>query len=245
MTIKKKNKVLWTVICLVGILAVGIVAYAYTSNTPTAVTTVIENAGGVTINNPVQPAEENLGSVVSADTLPSMVCTADNCTYTATGDFINASTTIVSVADPFLMATTTAGDVVLLQDDFGDGYTGATSTVDLVRLMTTGVSTTTYSVHCASAPTAYATSSNWINIITSTTIATSTGLGVIENNIATTAGAEVTGGSVAKIMIGPSNPYIICKVYNPYYLVAADMGGFTGDSNTFAGKFAVRFSRIR
>jgi hypothetical protein len=241
MTIKKKNKVLWTVLCLVGILAVGIATYAYSGATPT---TVIENAGGVTINNPVQPVEEErLGAVVSADTLPSMVCSADLCTYTMTGSFADATTTILAFADPFVKATSTSLDVVLKNTtNSGYGLTGATSTVDMVMLEITGVATSTFSVDCGVA--AYdgtnGASTPTVELLSTATnsIATSS-KGVLENNLTAALGGIVDAGTIVKVTLNPNYPYFTCLVTSVY------PGAFTETTNTFDGKWAVKVHKTR
>ena len=243
MTIKKKNKVLWTVICLVGILAVGTIGViAFSSNTPP--TTVIENAGGVTINNPVQPVEDqSLGAVVSADSMPAMVCTADECVYTATGSFADATTTILAFSDPFVKATSTSADVVLKgTTENGYGYTGATSTVDMVRLDITGVATSTFSVDCGAADKDGSTGASTpdVELLSTATnsIATSS-KGILENNLTATLGGIVDAGTIVKVTLNPNYPYFTCIVTSLY------AGAFTEATNTFDGKWSVRVSKTR
>lgn len=158
--------------------------------------------------------------------------------YHLSASFIDASTTIVSIVDPFLMATTSMGDVVI-SGTYPNGYTGASSTVEMIRLSVLGVSTSSFAVGCAAAPTAYATSSASYDILISGPVATSS-RATIENNVTAALGASVNGGTVAKIMIGPSFPYLICKVWEPW---AGSLGGFTGTTNTFDGTFVARISK--
>lgn len=237
---KKLRVKLWLsmgIIVLVAVIAVvgGVKAYQ-SYNAPK----VVVEGDYIEAQLPPEPAP--LGAVSSPDIEYQYLSVNGDATYHLTGTFINASTTIVSVPNPFLKATSSAADVVLVQETSAFGWTGATSTVELMRLNITGAATSTFEVACASAPTAYATSTYSYNILTSDVIATSS-TGIIENNLATTYNQGVGGGSVAKIMLTPSYPYLLCKVGSADQ--SADVGGFTGDANTFDGTYTIRISRQR
>src|SRR3990167_6792820 len=170
-----KTWALWSVIILEGILAVSGVLYAYTNGGAGQPTTIIENAGDITINNPEQPAaliddgEADLG----ANLFPNPRCVSEDCVYVAAGKFQDATTTIVGFANYWRMATTSPNQVVIENStDNGFGYTSATSTVELVNLNITSNATSTYSIVCGASASRYATSS--VNILYTLDIATST-----------------------------------------------------------------------
>lgn len=247
MTKKKKNYALWTVICLVSILAVGTIGViAFSNNSTIPPTTLIENAGGVTINNPVQPSpveDVNLGAVTSADALPAMVCSSDLCTYTATGAFMDASTTIVSIADPFVRATSSNSEIILSGTiNNGIGLTGATSTVSFAMLNITTAATSTFGVSCGAASSTGSTigtaTNNEIITHTANNIATST-TGVLVNGLTRALGGIADAGTVRSISIGGTFPYLTCVIVSVY------PGAFTEVTNAFDGKFAVTFTRTR
>lgn len=189
-------------------------------------------------------SDPELGAVVDPNNLPQLLCTGDSCTQTVTASFADATTTFVSVATPFLMRTTTASDVILYNGGTGEVYTGATTTVDLVRMNITAGATSSFRLACGASanPTG---SLPLLRTIASTTpalagdsIPTST-VGVIENNVGTAQGGRYDVGSVAKIMLSPGLPYLVC-IADP-----VNASAFTNAQNTFDGKFTVRFSKIR
>ena len=153
----------------------------------------------------------------------------------------------MSIPDPFIMATTTANDVLLAgYATTMQGRTGASSTVELVRLDVTVGATTTFQVICGAAATPAATPTWEIirtNVYTQGTGIATSSTGIIENNTATTTGyiENSPGTRTTKIQLGPSYPYLTCVVNT----VTAYAGGFTGANNTFAGKATVRISRQR
>jgi hypothetical protein len=239
---KLKIYALWTIIALVSLLAVTSLVIAFTGTA----TRVFENVGvynetSAIPETPVVQPEENLGGASPISTF-NYQCINNACTYYLKGEFIDATTTPVSIPNPFLMSTTSKSDVVIKWTrDGAEGLTGATSTVDLVRLENTGVATTTFRIYCAAAPSPTATSSISYNILNSDLIATSTNFGIIENNLAATYSLGVGGGTVAKIMLTSALPYLMCKQVNPYG--TTNDTAFTDPTNTFEGKYTVRISR--
>lgn len=178
-------------------------------------------------------ALDNVGELtVGAGVLPGY---SADLVEIATGDFKDATTTIVSFYSPFLMATTSASDVVV-SGTYPNGKTVASSTVELMRLNVTGVATSSFSVICGASATPYAAAT--IAYLSSGTVSTSS-KAVIENNVTAAQGATVNGGTVAKIMLGPTYPYMVCTVTTAY------SGAFTETTNTFAGKFLVRVSKTQ
>ena len=211
---------------------------AYTSGGD-APKVVIENGNYIEASTPsdsIGSSEPVMGAMSSPYSVNPMVCTNNDCVYTAFATFIDASTTIVSIPDPFRMTTSSAGGgVVIFTDDGGLGYTGATSTVTLVRLNITGAATTTFTVTCGAGTSPNSTSTL---LLTSGSIATST-TGILENNLTAALGGLVDGGTVAKIAVNPALPYFNC-------LVTANVpAAFTQSSNTFDGNVTVRFNRTR
>lgn len=244
----------WIVAALVAVFAVGGIAYAANTFSWSRVEdkTAANLTAQVAASTPLgatDGSDQVLGSVTNAGALPAMVCSSDNCTYTASGSFIDASTTIVSVVDPFVKVTSTGAgsEVIISTDSNGGKLTGATTTVDLVRLNITSGATSSFRLACGatSTPASTATFLPFAVSIVSTSpeiagdsIPTST-IGVLENNVTKAQGAVQDVGTTAKIMMGSQNPYLICKV-DP-----VSASAFTDGPNTFAGKYVVRFNRQR
>lgn len=236
---------------LVAVLGVGLGAKAYTNNSSSQPATVIEHiSGNVTINasGAVQtdvPQEQTLGAFNPNNIISNHLNVNGDDVYHVVQTFIDASTTIASVPDPFLKATSTLNDVVLQQDSAAFGWTGATATVELAKLSISGPSTSTYKVFCASAPNPYVTSSLSYSIIETGVIPTST-IGVVENNLAATLNQGIGGGSTSKIMLTPSLPYLICNIKGTgsdgFFRTTYD-DAFTNAANTFDGKLTLRISR--
>lgn len=235
---------------LVIVGTVGYQAKAY-SDSSASPNNVFENAT-VTINQSQTSQTEDksaaLGAVSSPYSNDPMQCIGDDCRYFYNGAFIDASTTIVSVSNPFLTPTTTASDVVVNQVSAAFGYTAATATVDLVRLTPTVGATTTYEVDCSASGNPGTTTTAKI-IDTESNVATST-VGIIESGMASTTnpgmGSLVSlnnglgAAAVTKILLTPSKPFLVCKVWQPY---GTSLDAFTSVVNAFAGNFLVRISR--
>lgn len=209
----------------------------------------INNVENMVINQASVPVQEDvLGAVASLENAGPLRCFGDDCTYSVSAPFIDASTTIFSVASPFLAATSSVNDkIIKWAVENADGWTSATTTVELVRLNVSGPSTSTYKVFCSSAPNPYATSSASIPILETGIVNTST-IFVAENNISSTYSGGIGGGSVPKIMLSAQQPYLICNIQGitaaGAWTSAFDTG-FTGNTNTFDGVATVRFSRPR
>ena len=242
-TLTRKYRIVLGILCLVCVVGVGLGVKAYMSDTPP--TTVIENAGGVVINNPpAQIVEEGLGSVTSPDMTSRYLSVNGDTTFHLTGDFKNGTTTIVSIPSPFKMATTSATDVVLAgTTNSGYGYTSATTTIDMVRLDIRTTATSTFSVSCGASAYNGATGSAAPSVELLATganaIATSTALGILENNLTAALGGLVDAGTVEKITLNQQYPYFTCLVTSAY------PGAFTETTNTFDGVFTVHAHRQR
>ena len=192
------------------------------------------------VDNPI--VEEELGAVTGS-ALPNPNCINNLCTWVVSGDFKDVSTTFVSVEDPFRQVTTTGG--IVLEVAGGVGWTGASTSVDYVALHQTGANTSSYGVSCAPSTGAVATG----QIVQSKAIVTTTvdgksaiatsSLGILQNNMTAALGNRVAGGTVAKILMGNSDPYFVCLAD----LNADGPASMTNADNTFAGKFWIRFTR--
>lgn len=244
MTKLKSTKLkLYGVIALA--LALGVVGAwkgvsAYQSSNPPK---VVAEAGSVVnlyeAEAPEALPEEPSFGAVSGPFLPNPHCEADECTYVASGDFQDATTTFVSVPSYWTKVTSTgAGSEVILRYEGGVGITAVTSTVDQARIYINGAATTSIGVSCGASATAVRTAVVALRELVTTTaysVVTSSANQVIENNVTAAQGASLNGGTVNKIMIGSDAPYFICVAK------ATDDAGLTNADNTFTGKYVVRF----
>ena len=228
-----------SLLVIVSLVAVVGVAVAYSSGSD-APKVVIENGNYIEAQAPV-PAEEfdkNL-SAVSGPFLngPDFGVGMDK-KFSVSSEMADATTTF-SYAVPFRAATTTAGDIVVETITSRYGYTVPTTTVELVRINVVDAPTsTTYQVGCGSSASKFTTTTQSIAILNSDSVPADF-VGVIENGLATGAGAMVGGGSVTKIMVGPSHPYVVCRIY------AADANEFTVSDNEFEANIALRMSVVQ
>lgn len=211
---KIKTYALYGAIVLIAVIAIGSISYAYTSFGNGVPKVVVE--GNYIEGTTNAPAVETLGSVSSPTLESPYFCVNRDCVYHVTGDFIDASTTIVSFVNPF-----------------GE----ATSTLEMMRLEITGAATTTYTVACGAS--ADMDTANSYSILSSDSISTST-TGVVENGIATAYNLGAGGGSIQKIMLTPTYHHVVCIVTTS---AAAYNNAFTNAVNTFTGKFTARISQ--
>lgn len=188
----------------------------------------------------VTPADETLGSVASPVIPSTYLCVNNVCTYNLVGTFTGAtaSTTLVSFINPFQVPTSTSGDIIVRTDDGGQGWTGASSTVDLARIQMSGASASTFQANCGPATTQYALPS--MNLLTATI--TTSSVGMVENNLTAANGGLADGGTVAKVSIGPSKPYFNC--------VASGIGNSTlfvssTGNSSMVGKVTIRVQRTQ
>lgn len=205
-------------LCLV--LVVGGIANVRAFNTGEPVRTVIENANIEVFNQASEPVIENMElGAMSGPVIPySYLSINDDVTHYIGSTLKDLTTTIVSAVNPF--------------------GTSATSTVEMARLYISGVATSTYTINCGAS--VDGTTAPTYTLIDSAEIATSSGIGVIENNIATAQNgnsAGIGGGSTAKITLTPEYPYFVCEVTTVYD------GAFTEVTNTFAGTWRIRVSK--
>lgn len=214
-----------------GVVSVSYVALAY-SNFSSSGPKVVVEGNYIEAGTPAQTEAAPTFGAVASPNQGNLSCFNGDCEYHITQTFIDASTTIVSIPDPFLAGTTTASDVIINSDA---GLTGATSTVSLSRLYVTGAATTSMTIACGSAASQTVAAPS-VSLVSSALLPTST-VGIVENNVTKALGGTVDGGTVAKIMVGPLTPYFNCVV------TPTVSGGVTNPNNTFDGKIIVRFAR--
>lgn len=193
------------------ILAISLTLTACSNKKVGSVTTTLDSPTGI---SKVTGDIEATGDIKADDSLvvTNSLIHGDLEQKISSGSFADATTTIVAVANPF----------------------SASSTVDLVKLINSGVATSTYTITCGDSLTAYANSV--FNVLTSDSISTSTSFGTVTNNVSSSYGNGIGGGSVARITVGPSQ-YLVCKVSTVY------TGAFTETTNTFAGTYLIRWTR--
>src|SRR3990167_5298382 len=176
----------------------------------------------------VSVSEPSLGAGTNNGQFGQVQCINDDCVAHVVQTNQSATTTIFSVATPFLMATTSISDVTVTPAaDLvnGIGQTGATSTVELVRINVTTAATSTYSVMCASAATPYATSSISQSIIETGTSVTSTPF--IESGF-----------------YNPNNGNTGTALAAPWHANSSSTNAFVNNP-TFVAKLLLRISRLR
>lgn len=232
----------------VSVIGVGYGVKAYQNNAEQAPDKVFENVENYyeaevpTLETKTLNEVEDVFGAASRDySVSPFIDVNGDVIYHLQQTFIDASTTIVSIPDPFLVASSTGVTMPVLRTDGTIEWLGATSTVEMARLYITGAATTSYWVECGAAANASATSS--VDLIHSGTVATST-LATIENDL-----LEVQGGdgssdatSTSKILLTPNYPYFTCVVHLDDI---TDSKAFTQTGNTFAGKIWLRVSRSR
>lgn len=184
--------------------------------------------------------EPVLSGMVSPVRYNQIECDNDYCTANVSVSAINASTTIFAVVPPFRMATSTGNEVVVETDGSAGikGWTIPTTTLSRVAISVDGAATTTYSVMCASASTKFATSSASVSILETGIDVTSTPY-LLNNMTAANSDGGYLTGSVERIFLTPTRPYVICKV-NP-----SDADAFTNAENTFTADATFTFERLQ
>ena len=177
------------------------------------------------------------GAMASPYRYNQIECNNFDCVAPVVVDFKDVTTTILAVFSPYRM-TTTSNDQVVVEDLGRFGFTTPTSTLDLVRLNTTGASGSAYSISCGSSDNQYTTSTGSLEIIETAGTVTSTS--VIENNMsAANSDGGYLSGTVDKIMVTPQRPWVVCVIHGTY----ASMAHVTSTVNTLEGKGLFRFNR--
>lgn len=172
-------------------------------------------------NKTIETIKETVGSVTSPYSVGPEFCINGLCEYVAAANFKDATTTIVSFANP---------------------YTAGTSTIDFVQLYNTGVATSTYTLICGPTYLAGATPVDVTAMIYTANIATSTNFGTIVSSSASVGykfqGMNTTTTASSSVAFG-KDQYFVCKA-------AAQTGSgesFSGPTNTFDGNFKVKIIR--
>lgn len=187
----------------------------------------------------VEPVEAPLGAVSSPYLNGPDFAIGMDKKFSVSSELKDATSTF-SFAVPFRAATSSASDVVV--EDLGRlGLTVPTTTVELVRINITSSTPSAYNIGCGSSDNKYATSTSGTTLALLTSDAVSAALGniTVENDLATAAGARIGGGTVEKIMLGPSHPYLVCKVDT------AAPGEWTASDGNSPGNIVIRFSRVQ
>lgn len=187
--------------------------------------------------NIVAPQEEVLGGT-NPNLVSNYFCVNNVCEYHLTGTIngSNATTTLISFTNPFLVPTSTVGGgVVLRTDESGFGYTGNTSTVDMAQIVLTGGSNTKFTATCgaASDPTAAP------SLALLTAIFNTSSVGMVENNLTAALGAYADGGTVNKIALSQNYPYFNCVAGT----ITSSTLFTSSTGNTIAGKATIRVRR--
>lgn len=245
---KLKLSVYFGVMILFGVIAVfgSVMAYQSYANQPPKVVVEGNYIEAATVSNPTGDVGGMLGAANPIQVTP-LNCSNNDCTYYAEQTFIDASTTIISIPDPFLQATSTGAgsEVVLKTDDSGQAWTGATATVAMARLYITGPATTSFKLACGAYTSGIGAALPLTRTIVSTTPALAgdsiptSSVGVMENNVSAAQGAMYDAGTTSKIMVGSDAPYFVCVVSG------VNNAAFTNNSNTFDGHISVRFVRTK
>ena len=225
------------------LLGSGFVVRAYSSYGTDTAPKVVGESGSVVniyeslVKEGTDPLDEpTLGALTSPDIQSRYLCVNDDCVYHLRQTFRSATTTIISIANPFLTPTSTS-EVVVFTDDGGVKYTGATSTVIMARYMPTAPATTTYALDCGAATAAEATLPSW-NLLGTASIATSTDV-YLENGVTNSFGGVSTVTSTPKILLTPAKPFFVCLV-TPTVAAA-----FTESNRAFTGEMTIQVTRTK
>ncbi|MBU0598804.1 hypothetical protein KKF61_07530 [Patescibacteria group bacterium] len=199
-------------------LAVGSIALSFASNSAPGV--VMETVNIETFNE-AQAVSENDDLGRMFDFTP-YECDNNECVWTIHGDCTDASLDIVSLANPWGVTSSSTSAVV-----------------DMVRITIDAVATSSSIITCGGATAANATPT--YDLMTTGTIATSTGAGcVIENGLLTADNGNsacADGGSIQKIGLTPIYPYFNCEISAG----AGSTAGITDTGNTFDCDYVVQF----
>lgn len=174
-------------------------------------------------------------------------------TYVESGTMRDATTTLLSIRNPFgSSASTTQSTTALEEYDRDFNGTLATSTVTSVTLDVPlgGSATTSMQITCGGATNAWTAPTY---DLASWTIPTSTP-GVFTNNIASTTGGFniVGGGTTAKILLTHEYSYFNCHAtgtplsagnWNMGAGVSGSNNGLIGTSNTWTGTYSVEIEK--
>ena len=228
-----------------GVLAVfgGAKAFQSYSSAPKIVVegNQIYHEAAIRETDIVAPREEEALGGTNPNLVSNYFCVNNVCEYDLVGTIsgANATTTLYSFSNPFLIPTSSAGGgVVLKTDDSGVGYTGNTSTVDMARITLTGGSATKFTATCGAATSINAAPTYALL----TAIFNTSTVGMVENNLTAALGATADGGTVAKVVLNPTYPYFTCLAGT-----ITDSSLFTSSTGnaSLAGKVTVKIKRTQ
>jgi hypothetical protein len=236
----KRNIPLYTVVVVMGIVAIGVIAFASTGYTPKI---LLQSGAILNFNEAETPVAEEkpLGGISGPDVYTDYWCENDYCYIIKSGELIDASTTIVSVQNPF----------------------GASSTVDMMALYIEN-GTTTANIQCGTSTAGFiqvASSSLTLFdfVLATSTAGTATTTVYVENGqlIASTSVAGFVAGSFTAanekaipgslsqsiIFVDPDD-YITCFAgANSIYKKGSE--GVVGVNNMFRGRYSIRFNHTK
>jgi hypothetical protein len=231
------HKILTGVMSLVVAVSLIGVAVAYRGDKAPK---VVVEGDYIEAQEVLPPVEElvDLGAVSNPHLLGPEFGVGKDLRYSVSAALTDATSTW-AFPSPFRAATSTASDVVVETLATGYGLTVATTTVELVRMSFTSSTPTGFEVGCASSNNQFTTSTNGEAILTSTAVGAARGKFVVENDLVAAEGADIGGGTVEKIMMGPSHPWIVCRVYT------SAAGEWSGADGVSPGDIVIRFSRVQ
>lgn len=226
---RKSSLPFYTVIGVIGVLAIGIIAFAYSGNPPKVIvegnwTGNVEPDVNTAITDTALDEEKPLGSFPGPDIITDFLCLNGLCQAVRSGTMNDASTTIVSVLNPF----------------------GATSTVDYLQLNIDN-GTTTALIDCGTSTVSaivMATASTTKTLIGDVLIATSSyDLELVNGVMSPLVGIspDFPPGSASRnrIEVAPTE-YVICTVSTTSaYPLAVD--GWIQGGQIASGTYMVRF----
>ena len=174
-------------------------------------------------------------------------------TVVESGSFVDASTTILSVVNPFGNASTTGADSY--QWAFDEGGTDATSTIVGVLLEVTGVATSSFDLICGPATSRFAIPS--YEMVDANDIPSSTKWIITNNATSSVTMTNYEGilgtGDVSKAFLTPNYEYFNCYATgtvggtNSWLDGTAPDGnyrnGIVGANNTFEGSYSIIFQK--
>lgn len=243
--IKVRNS---AIVVVVGILIIGV---GYVSAGTSLKQMIADKAGeilGLSLSQQIQIEPDDpdtLGGTISE----KWVKQGNRVTYIESGDFKNASTTLVSFPNPFGTASTTAAAAGLEQYAINFEGTNASSTVVSVNLEVKTAATTTMAIVCGASANAFSYPAYEIINLTLPTSTT----GVYENNVATTtSGFNVVGtGTLSKLILSHGYSYFTCFATGTPGTVGfwsdSDLGNSRGavtePTNAFDGNFSVEIRK--
>jgi len=170
--------------------------------------------------------EAKLGAMSGPTNTNELNCILDYCTWTKQGVFVNATTSLASIRNPF----------------------GATSTGSFRVIDIFGLSTTTLTLNVGTSTSAFGTvASTSKSLLSNYEIATGTLVtilpGMSSGAVGAASGYQNNGiGTTTSVVLGPTD-YLAIYGQRPE-AGTNDNGGILGNSNTFQGRYVLEFRRL-